>query len=33
MLKDMIVGDAAEGIALVHVVPGIGFVGKTEPMY
>ncbi|KAI5383836.1 hypothetical protein KIW84_070989 [Lathyrus oleraceus] len=32
-LLDMVVGDAAEGIALVHVAPCIGFVGKIEPMY
>lgn len=32
MLQDMVAGDAAEGIALVHVIPCIGFVGKIKPM-
>lgn len=29
----MFAGDAAEGIALVYVMPCIGFVGKVKPWY
>lgn len=33
MLQDMVVGDAAESIALVHVAPCIGFLQMLQDIF